>query len=479
MGKYGLTEADLNFLRSQEVEEDFQKLYLFNQILINTMPYGIGVVDEQGNILYISERLESMLEGRATGKKCWDMYRDDQTQCNYCPLKKNIRVGYTEIIETDRVFGGRVFQITHTGMIFDGKKAILEVYHDITERKKSEETIRTLARTLKSEKQKLEKILSIDLRMRAIRKLNDLVDFIVDKSTEVLEADKCSLMLLDSESKELAIRGAKGLENEIITGSRVKVGSSISGMVAEESCPILVKDIESNVRFARQNRPSYRTRSFISVPIKVHNKVIGVVNVADKKSDHDWAFSETDLSILCTIVHLASVAIENADFVRQLTHLSITDSLTGMYNHRFFINSLEREIHRSKRYSTSLCLSMIDVDNFKFYNDTYGHLEGDQLLKSLGYTLQSNLRVVDIVCRYAGDEFVVILPETDISEAMVAVEKIKKAIETTLAKQKITISIGLAKYLIPNMSKYDLILKADTALFEAKKRGKNMIHCLE
>ena len=122
---------------------------------------------------------------------------------------------------------------------------------------------------------------------------------------------------------------------------------------------------------------------------------------------------------------------------------------------------------------------MIDIDNFKSYNDTYGHLEGDQLLESLGRILMSNLRVVDIVCRYAGDEFVVILPETDIVEATIVAEKVKKAIETALAKQKITISIGLAKYLISHMSKYDFILKADTALFEAKKQGRNRIHCLE
>ena len=407
------------------------------------------------------------------------MYRDDKTQCSYCPLRKNIQIGETRTIESGGAFGGKTFQITHTGMIFDGKKAILEVYHDITQQKKDEETIQMLLRNSKSEKQKLEKVLSIDLRMRSIRKLNDLVDFIVDKSTEVLEAEKCSLMLLDSGSNELAIRGAKGLDDDIIIRSRVKVGHSISGMVAEESCPILVKDIESNVRFARQNRPSYRTRSFISAPIKVHNKVIGVVNIADKKSVEDWVFSEIDLNILCTIVHLASVAIENADFVRQLTHLSMTDSLTGMYNHRFFIKNLDREINRSKRYTTSLCLFMIDIDNFKSYNDTYGHLEGDQLLKSLGHVLTSNLRVVDIVCRYAGDEFVAILPETNISEAMIVAGKIKKAIESMLSKQEITISIGLAKYLIPNMSKYDFILKADTALFEAKKRGKNTIHCLE
>lgn len=474
-----LKGSDLNFLKSQGVEEDLKKLYAFNQTLINSIPYGIGVVDEEGRILFLSEKLAQMFKDNAVGQKCWDVYRDDKTQCQFCPLMSNIKIGETRSIESSGVFGGKIFQITHTGMMFEGKKAVLEVYHDITEQKKSEEMVQHLAETLRSEKQKLEKVLSIDLRMRSIRKLNDLVDFIVDKSTEVLEAEKCSLMLLDSGSGELSIRGAKGLDNDIIIGSRVKVGDSISGMVAEESCPILVKDIESNVRIARQNRPSYRTKSFISVPIKLHNKVIGVVNIADKKALADKVFSETDLSILCTIVHLASVAIENADFVRQLTHLSMTDSLTNMPNHRYFINNLEREIHRAKRYTTSLCLFMIDIDNFKTYNDTFGHLEGDRLLKSFGKILKSSLRVVDIVCRYAGDEFVVILPETGVSEAKVAAKKIKSAIEGGLSNQKITISVGLAKYVGPNMSKYDLILKADTALYEAKKQGKNTIYCSE
>ena len=173
------------------------------------------------------------------------------------------------------------------------------------------------------------------------------------------------------------------------------------------------------------------------------------------------------------------MAIENADFVRQLTHLSMTDSLTGLYNHRFFLKSLDRELERSKRYRKPLCLFMIDIDDFKTYNDTYGHLEGDQLLKAFAGILNTNLRAVDIICRYAGDEFVVILPETDLTESMIVAKKIKMVIEKAIFKQAVTISIGLAKCSNPDMSKYDFILKADTALFEAKKQGKNSVCCLE
>lgn len=473
-----LNRGDLNFLGLQKAEDDFLKLYEFNKALVNTIPYGIGVVDEDGNLLYVSRQLKNLIEQDGVGKKCWDTFRDKRLPCTECPLNKNIKVGETKMIETSEVFGGRIFQVTITGMKLEGKKVLLEVYHDITELKRSQEQAWFLAEELRAEKRKLEKVLSIDLGMRTICKLNDLVDFIVEKSTEVLEAEKCSLMLLDPGARELVIRGAKGIEDHVIKESRVPLGEWISGMVAEESCPILIEDIESNVRFTRQNRPNYRTRSFMSAPIKVHNKVIGVVNIADKTSDHSNVFTESDLNILCTIVHLAAVAIENADFVRQLTHLSMTDPLTGIYNHRYFIGSLEREIHRRKRYNKPLCLFMIDIDDFKIYNDTYGHLEGDRLLKTFAGILKDNLRVVDVVCRYAGDEFVVILPETDSTDALKVAHKIKKAIESTVLKQKVTISIGLAKS-VPTMNRYDLILKADTALYQAKKQGKNSICCLD
>ncbi len=474
-----LRNSDLHFLRSEKAEEDFQKLYRFSETLINAIPYGIGVVAEDGDILYLSQQLAALFKENAIGKKCWDMYRDDKRQCSYCPLRKGIDIGETRTTESSGVFGGGTFEITHTGMMFDGKKAVLEVYHDITEKRKNQEIIGALTRNLAVEKRKLEKVLSVDVRMRSIRELNDLVDFIVEKSTEILEAKRCSLMLLDTGANELSIRGAKGLDDRIIAESRVEVGKSIAGMVAGESCPILVKNIEANVRFSRKNRPSYETKSFISAPIKVHNKVIGVVNLADKQSSDGRIFNETDLNILCTIVHLASIAIENADFVRQLTYLSVTDSLTGLYNHRYFVTHLDREIHRSKRYGKPVCLFMIDLDDFKSYNDAYGHLEGDHLLKTFSKTLKDNLRVVDIICRYAGDEFVVILPETDVSEAEFVAEKVKRAVERATLRKKVTISVGIAKCNNPHMNKYDLILKADTALFEAKKQGKNQVHSLE
>jgi len=158
----------------------------------------------------------------------------------------------------------------------------------------------------------------------------------------------------------------------------------------------------------------------------------------------------------------------------ELKLLTIIDPLTNIYNYRHFKKSLDHEINRLKRYSGSLCLLMIDVDDFKSYNDTYGHLEGDMLLRQVSKALGKTLRKVDIVCRYAGDEFVVILPEAHAFEAEIIAEKIRKRVEELFLKRKVTLSIGIGEYSL-NMSRRDLILQADRALQKVKKEGKNKV----
>ena len=158
----------------------------------------------------------------------------------------------------------------------------------------------------------------------------------------------------------------------------------------------------------------------------------------------------------------------------ELKHLTIIDPLTNIYNYRHFQKSLDHEFNRLKRYSGPLCLLMIDVDDFKSYNDTYGHLEGDMLLKEVSKVLSKTLRKADIVCRYAGDEFVVIMPESQAFKAEIVAEKIMKEVENLSLKRTVTLSIGIGEY-TSNMNQHDLIRNADTALYRAKKESKNIV----
>ena len=347
------------------------------------------------------------------------------------------------------------------------------IARDITERIKAQKRLVQLKDQLELEKTKLEQVLSIEEGLNATLNLNKLIDFVVCKTVEVLEADKCSLMLLDEKSNELCIKGFSGLDEQSIIRSRLKIGEPIAGIVAQEGNPILVTDIETDTRFGRQNRINYRSKSFLCAPIKLDGDTMGVISVADKHSQ-EGVFSELDLKILCMITRQVAVAIETAKLYKELNYLSITDPLTNMFNYRHFAKTLDNEIKRLKRYPGDMCLLMIDVDDFKSYNDAFGHLEGDSLLKELARILNENLRNVDIACRYAGDEFVIILPQTKITQAEIVAEKIKQKVGEFAFKRKITLSIGAATY-SSNLDRFELMLKADTALYDAKKHGKNRV----
>lgn len=348
---------------------------------------------------------------------------------------------------------------------------------DITARKKAEEVLKKLEEDLRSEGQKLEQVLGIDQRISAILELHHLIDFIIEKATQILGVQRCSLMVLDAPAQELLIKGAKGLDENIIINTRIKLGESIAGLVARDGNPLLVTDIEVEPAIARKNSPPYKSKSFISVPIKLRDKVVGVFNASDKGPRGEDIFTQRDLKIILMIVQQAAIAIENANYCRELEHLSTTDSLTGLYNHRYFMRALRFESERSNRYGNPLCLLMFDVDDLKSYNDVYGHLEGDFLLKEISRSVKENLRVVDVVCRYAGDEFMIILPETSIVRVKAIAEKIKQAVLNLRLKRTVTISMGIAASR-KDINVHDFILKTDQALYQAKKEGKGGICCL-
>jgi len=351
------------------------------------------------------------------------------------------------------------------------------IARDITERMEAEKKKKALKRKLHLEKTKLEQVLSLEEGLHKVLDLNKLIDFVIDKTSRILKASKCSLMLVDEESKEISLRGHIGLTEDIVLKARSKVGDPIAGLIALEGKPVLVKDIETDRRFLRKNRPAYQSKSFISAPIKFGDQIVGVLSATDKQPQNKNIFTELDLKVLSMIVRQVGVSMEASKLYRDLKFLTITDPLTGIYNFRYFTEALDREINRAKRYDRPLCILMIDVDNFKTYNDTYGHLEGDILLKELSKTFNENVRGVDVACRYAGDEFVIILPDTNVSDAEIVANKIRIKVAELKLQTTVHISIGIAQFpMNKDSNRYDFMLKADSALYQAKKEGKDRVY---
>ncbi len=445
--------------------------------LIESVHVGVYIADKDGNLVYANGAMTEILGythkdeiiGRNLAK---DFYVVPEERAEF--LKSMEVKGFVRDYEVrnKKKDGSTVVLSVTSQFIRNDINVVLGVEGvvvDITERKKLQEALVT-------EKKKFEQVLGFDETVGAIRKFDTLIDFIVEKTASILDAEKCSIMLLDNTRQELVVQASKGLKEEFVKDARFKVGLPVAGIVVSQKQPILVKDIEQDDRFARPNRPDYVGRSFIIAPIILQDKVIGVINVSDKSkgSHHPEDFDETDLKILNSIAREVAVAIDNVKLFQELNFLAITDPLTHIHNYRHFNKSLEYEIKRSKRSKTPMSVVMIDVDDFKSYNDAFGHVEGDNLLKGIGDVLKKVLRETDVICRYAGDEFSVILPDTPIDGAVTTAERIRKAVEQASFKRKVTISLGLAQ-LAKNNSSTDIVQKADHALYTSKHQGKNRV----
>ncbi|MEQ8223976.1 MAG: sensor domain-containing diguanylate cyclase, partial [Candidatus Eremiobacterota bacterium] len=215
-------------------------------------------------------------------------------------------------------------------------------------------------------------------------------------------------------------------------------------------------------------------RSEMAVPLTSKDECIGVIYVGQQKAN---AFSHDDLNLLSTLANQTSIAVTNAKLYEKTHNMATTDGLTGLYTHRYFQEKLEEEVQKAQRYQTHMAMLMVDTDHFKQYNDTYGHPDGDMLLKEICKLLKSYVRDTDIVCRYGGDEFTLILVEADKKTAINTAERIRQAIQLRLNQRdvKITASIGVASYPEDATNKTALMAQADASVYKAKHGGRNRV----
>jgi diguanylate cyclase (GGDEF)-like protein len=305
---------------------------------------------------------------------------------------------------------------------------------------------------------------------------------ILMKTAELAGAEQASLMIFDETSQELSIKCVKGLNEKIVQNLRVKPGQGIAGLVFETGRSLLVTNVDQDPRFTERQRARYKTKSLICVPLRIDQRKIGVINLTDKTGG---GFDENDLKLVESVASHASVALDRTDYYKMsedLRKISITDSLTDLYNRRFFQDRINEEIERSRRHGLPVSLIMLDIDNFKQYNDTYGHLAGDEALRLTAATIKNSVRNIDRVARYGGEEFAVILPMTEIAAARDIAERIRSGVagryfpdDALRATVKLTASLGIASFPQHADNLFDLVGNADKALYISKVNGKNRV----
>ncbi|MCU1265191.1 MAG: hypothetical protein JWM21_1509 [Acidobacteria bacterium] len=306
---------------------------------------------------------------------------------------------------------------------------------------------------------------------------------ILMNSRDLLHAERASLLIYDEATNQLTIKAAVGIPTDIAEVSSMRLGEGISGEALKAGRPVMVNDLEAAGITPAPATHQYKTQSFISYPITIGGRRIGVLNMTDKSGG--GSYDEVDLTLLEIVAPQVALALERAEWQEKATQfqlMSITDPLTGLPNRRYLEERLAEEVNRSKRYDQPLSFLMIDIDDFKIYNDLNGHQAGDLALQMTAQGLKGTLRAADVASRYGGEEFCVLLPQTSLQEAGVIAERMRERIEQTPIPHSkaqpmnaVTISIGVSSFSSTINAAEEIIWSADRALYEAKNMGKNKI----
>lgn len=351
-------------------------------------------------------------------------------------------------------------------------------YKGLLEQKNQE--IERTNRELKLHLKDLSALLTLTQAMTSTLDQSTLFERMFQVLRDLTQCDRIVLLLYNPGNEELEVRKAFGIPSEILEGISFRLDEGITGVAARSQELVYVPDTSKDLRSLNYKGRGASQGSLACVPLVIKQRLVGILNL--HKEDLD-AFSDLDLRLVQAIGHQAAISIENAQLYEKTRDLSNTDELTSLANRRYFQAILKREVDQARRYNTTFGLIMIEVDHFKPFNDSYGHLAGDMVLKRIAALLLQNTRGIDLVARFGGEEFIVLLPRTDEKGAQATAEKLRacvqdediSAFDVNPGAGRITLSLGIAVY--PHHSKdvFDLLNMADQALYRAKTSGRNRV----
>jgi diguanylate cyclase (GGDEF)-like protein/PAS domain S-box-containing protein len=304
---------------------------------------------------------------------------------------------------------------------------------------------------------------------------NETVTRILDQLKQVISYDTASVQVLDG--NELEIIGGSGFADlNAVIGIRFPIpDNNPNTVVMQSGKPYLLQDV-GDVYSEFKKEPHNHIHSWLGVPLIFQERIIGLLAIDSVTPNH---FTQENISLAATFANQVAVALENARTYEKMQTQAITDALTGIYNRRGLFEIGEFEFLRARRINRPLCALMLDIDHFKRVNDHYGHATGDQALRGLTERCRTALRAVDVIGRYGGEEFVILLPDTNLESARLVAERLRQSITkepfaTDSGPLRITISIGVAEASVRD-TLGTLVERADAALYEAKRAGRNCV----
>jgi diguanylate cyclase (GGDEF)-like protein/PAS domain S-box-containing protein len=356
-------------------------------------------------------------------------------------------------------------EISLSGFKADGKWTFTAFIRDITERKQTEEALQ------KREKQ--QRVVSEIGRLCLMTSnLEDAMNRAVEWTADTLGVDLCKILLLSDDGHSLLLAAGVGWRDGLVGQATVPTDlGSQAGYTLRVNGPVIVENLRTETRF---NGPlllhDHQVISGLSVPMVSRRRAIGVMGAHSKRPQN---FTQDDVQFLQSVANLIAVAIERKLSEEALAEQAIRDTLTGLYNRRCFNQRVEEEIVRADRNQYTLAILLSDLDHFKKVNDTRGHQVGDEVLRVVAERICEATRGTDVVFRWGGDEFVVVLSDTTRQGVHIAAERIREGISKVSDQFHLTLglSIGVALYPEHGRSVDELIRIADQALYIAKKGG--------
>jgi len=303
--------------------------------------------------------------------------------------------------------------------------------------------------------------------------LNDILNSMMEKVKKITGAGAWSLLFNDEPFFEIVrFRTSKKLRK-----FRFRKGVGIAGWILEKNTPLIVNDVRKDRRFNKEvdKFSNLTIKSLICAPLKIKERVIGVLRLINSKGGD--GFTDDDLNLLVNAASYAVMAIERAFLHEEIKN----DDLTSLYNFRYLHQAIDMEIERAQRYGSLFSLIFMDLDNFKDVNDKFGHLIGSRLLIETSQILKKNLRTIDVITRYGGDEFVMILPQTTNDGCFQVAERLRKTIENNIFLKhqghtiRLTASFGVASFPDIAKNREELIHMADKAMYRGKFSSKNIV----
>lgn len=434
----------------RELTKDFSKRFGFCAFIL----------DLRGNIVieksFIPEYCKKILVDSKKAIKC---YKDTKGRMKSNKLIKKCWAGYRKIVVPIKFFDKKIgFWIT-CGVKPDVDDKIVSAIANLIEN-----FMNNFMKTYENWWLEREKIIKILNNLISQQDFEPLLEKIVSATTELLKTDRTTLFIFDGE--KLISKIAEGLDREI----SLPLGEGIAGQCAMERKIVVIDKITEKTKI-RKLVKNYEVKNLICAPVIYKRKLLGVIESFNKEG----GFTAKDRHLVSYLADAIAIALNNVQSFMALERLSIVDPLTQLYNRSFFIKNLEKEIMRLNRYGGNLAIMFIDLDDFKKLNDTYGHTVGDIVLKEFANLIKNSLRDIDIAARFGGEEFVIMLPNTEREGAYATAKRLQEKINnTTLAGHKISASIGIATY-YKGLTAKSLIERADKAMYRVKKTQKGSI----